>query len=147
MQPRSEQPRRVGALLTIASEAGNWAFPSAAVLSVETAERQQAEPDAELLALLGAPSPASVHEARVLVLEAGGERRRVRVHGALELLEGAAVQLLPLPPEVRATSPLLSHVAVVDGKPTSFVVSPERLFESLRHVPTLPSSPEAVRGT
>jgi hypothetical protein len=90
------------------------------------------EPLPDLLTLLGATNSAGQREGRVLVVQAAGQRRKVRVLGTLELLEGAMVELLPLPAEVRAAAPLITHVALVGGKPKLFVVSPERLLEALR---------------
>lgn len=148
MPLHSKSAASSSSLLTVESAAGCWAFPSAAVLGVETNdEHPNDEPD--LLALLGAGSSQALGGARVLLLAADGAQRRVRVHGALKLLDGVGVELLPLPPEVRAVSPLLSHVAVLEGKPTCFVISPERLLASLPRDPlsTSPSSPAAVRGT
>jgi hypothetical protein len=92
-----------------------------------------AEPPIDLGALLGAPHSEPAEDDRVLVVQSGERRQRVRIAGQLHLVEGGAVQLLPLPPELRRVSPLVSHVATVGGKPTLFVVSPERLLESLPH--------------
>jgi hypothetical protein len=131
MQPRSESAAR--GLLTVTAEGGSWGFPSSAVLGVETvAEQPAGELPPDLLTLLGAASTKSPREGRVLVVQAAGQQRKVRVEGTLQLLEGAAVELLPLPAEVRAASPLITHIALVGGKPQLFVVSPERLLEVLR---------------
>jgi hypothetical protein len=117
----------------VTAESGSWGFPSSAVLGVETFEEQPVgEPPPDLLTLLGAASSAGQPQGRVLVVQAAGQQRKVRVRGTLELLEGATVELLPLPAEIRAASPLITHVALVGGKPKLFVVSPERLLEALR---------------
>lgn len=131
MPPRSENAD--GGLLTVTAASGCWGFPSSAVLGVETFEEQPAgELPPDLLTLLGAASDGERREGRVLVVQAAGQQRKVRVQGALQLLEGATVELLPLPAEVRAASPLITHIALVGGKPKLFVVSPERLLEVLR---------------
>lgn len=139
MLHRSEGAAGASALLTIWTEHGQWALPCSAVVSVETAAAAPtAEPPFDLGALLGAPSSAPARDDRVLLVQAGQRRRRVRIAGQLHLVEGATVQLLPLPPELRRVSPLVSHLATVGGKPTLFVVSPERLLESLESAPPAP---------
>jgi hypothetical protein len=136
MLQRSSGAPAAAALLTIWTEHGQWALPCSAVVGVETAAAAPtAEPPFDLGALLGAPSSEPARDDRVLVVQSGERRRRVRIAGQLHLVEGAAVQLLPLPPELRRMSPLVSHVATVGGKPTLFVVSPERLLESLPDAP------------
>jgi hypothetical protein len=138
---RSETAGRTAALLTIKSEQGMWAFPSAAVLSVEPlAVRADEQLPLDLASLLGSAASEPGEDTRVLVL-AGKEQRRVRVSGTLRLVDGASLQLLPLPPELCAVSPLLSHMALIDGKPSLFVVSPERLLESLERASLPPDAP------
>jgi len=132
MLQRSSGTPAATALLTIWTEHGQWALPCSAVVSVESAAAAPtAEPSCDLAALLGAPSSEPTRDDRVLLVQSGERRRRVRIAGQLHLVDGAAVELLPLPPELCRMSPLVSHVATVGGKPTLFVVSPERLLESL----------------
>lgn len=133
-------------LLAVSGASGCWAFPSASVLSVELpSDTPGAEPPPDLAALLGVVSSSAEEEARVLVVRAECGQHRVGVRGSLKLLDGGSVQLLTLPREVHAVSPLISHIAVVDGKPSLLVVSPERLLESLRSgSPVPPRSPETV---
>jgi hypothetical protein len=132
MLQRSSGTPDAAALLTIWTEHGQWALPCSAIVSVESAATAPtAEPPFDLGALLGAPGSTPSRDDRVLVVQSGERRRRVRIAGQLHLVEGGAVELLPLPPELRRMSPLVSHVATVSGKPTLFVVSPERLLESL----------------
>jgi hypothetical protein len=155
MQPRAERAPTGTALLTIQGEGGAWGIPSSAVASVQRADAS-AEGDAgteaplDLLTLLGvAAAPEARANSRVLVLEVSGQRASLLVHGALQLAEAAASELLPLPAAVRAQTPLLSHLAVIDGKPTLFVVSPERLLQAARSAPapSLPATHASARGS
>ena len=145
-------PSRTGTvLLTIQGEGGAWGIPSSAVASVQRASSgaaASADADSEapldLLALLGvATAPEAGANSRVLVLVVGGQRASLLVHGTLQLAETTASELLPLPPAVQAQTPLLSHLAVIDGKPALFVVSPERLLQAARSAAAL--SPHAAQ--
>jgi chemotaxis signal transduction protein len=103
-----------------------------------------------LLALLGVDvvTPTDTKQrARVLVLEVEGERVQLLVHGALELAEATAANLLQLPAAVRAMTPLLSHLAVLDGKPALFVISPERLLQAARGARTALPVHDSARGS
>ena len=133
MPPRVEPPSAATRLLTIHGASGVWGIPSVVVTGVELPNAVAATDPPDLLALLGVATPSQTNEhARVLSLDVRGEHVQVLVHGALQLAETAAVDLLPLPAAVRAVTPLLSHLAVVDGKPALFVLSPERLVEAAR---------------
>ena len=140
MQPPPEARPAASALLTIRTADGAWGIPSASVVGIEP---WSAASDAALdvLALLGSV-PASPHETpRVVVLQVRGAELRLLVRGALALVETAASNLLPLPPALQRTTPLVSHVAVVDGKAALFVVSPERLQQACRRSSRPPSPP------
>jgi hypothetical protein len=150
MQPRAERASTSTRLLTIHGAGGVWGIPSAAVASIEPPPADAAAAPPELLALLGVgvPTPTDKHQrARVLVLEVEGERVQLLVHGALELAEAAAADLLQLPAAVRAMTPLLSHLAVLDGKPALLVISPERLLQAARGAPTAIPLPDSARGS
>jgi hypothetical protein len=122
------------ALLTIHGDGGTWGIPSAAVASVRA--NDPSETPVGLLSLLGVATPPDASErARVLVLEVLGERLSLLVHGSLHLAETAADDLLQLPASLQTLTPLISHLAVIDGKPALFVVSPERLLEAARRAP------------
>ena len=152
MQLRAEgAPSPTGTvLLTIQGEGGAWGIPSSAVASVQRAGSGAAacgdatrEAPLDLLTLLGvAAKPEARANSRVLVLEVAGQRASLLVHGALQLAEAAVSELLPLPAAVQAQTPLLSHLAVIDGKPALFVVSPERLLQAAGSAPA-PSPPAA----
>jgi hypothetical protein len=137
------------ALLTIQGEGGAWGIPSSAVASVQrvvAGADADGEAPLELLTLLGVPTaPAALANSRVLVLEVSGQRASLLVHGALQLAEAAVSELLPLPAVVRAQTPLLSHLAVIEGKPALFVVSPERLLQAARSA--LAPSPHAAHAS
>jgi hypothetical protein len=135
MQPLAETRAKSTALLTIHGEGGAWGIPSSAVAGVERLETRTTEAPLELLSLLGiktSPAADANAQARVLVLDVGGERVSLLVHGALHLADAAADDLLQLPASVQSVTPLISHLAVIDGKPALFVVSPERLLEAAR---------------
>jgi hypothetical protein len=85
-----------------------------------------------MMSLLGAAPVADDDEPRVLRLRIGQQRLDVLVHGALSLVEALADDLLTLPPAMQSLTPLVSHIALVGGKPSLFVVSPERLLEACR---------------
>lgn len=137
MQPLAEQSARATALLTIHGEGGTWGIPSTAVASVERWSTSAPEMPVELLSLLGVASATGTGElTRVLTLDVRGERVNLLVHGTLHLAEAAADNLLQLPPAVQSLTPLISHLAVIDGKPALFVVSPERLLEAARRAST-----------
>lgn len=148
MLPQAEPKLSRASLLTIDSARGSWGIPSSAVASVAQASPQAAEATQSLLALLGIEAPnGALLEARVLVLQVGSERVSLLVHGALTLLDATAADLLPLPAAVRRITPLVSHLAVVGGKPALFVVSPERLLQAARAAAPDSSSHDAVRGS
>jgi hypothetical protein len=148
MQPRAEPApqARAAPLLTISSASGTWGIPSSAVASVEQPRASLGNATPSLLALLGIAVP-SAEPARVLVLQVGDERLPLLVHGTLTLVETTAGDLLPLPPAVQSLTPLVSHLAVVDGKPALFVVSPERLLQAARDTHAASSSHDSVRGS
>ena len=127
-QPASPHPAATG-LLTIRGAAGAWGIPSSVVQGVESCDTQGRTAALDVQALLGA-APATLGPAsRVVVLQVRGRELRLLVNGVLALTETASSNLLPLPPAVQSATPLFSHVAVVDGKPALFVLSPERLLE------------------
>ena len=151
MQPQAEQSSNSTRLLTIHGRGGVWAIPSSIVSAVELPGSVASALPPDLLALLGVATPTETDEpTRVLVLEVHGEHVQLLVHGALRLAEAATTELLPLPAVVRAVTPLLSHLAVIDGKPALFVVSPERLLEAARGTTTAlhsPASHDSARGS
>lgn len=135
-------------LLTIRCGDTCWALPSSAVAEVErlASDARTDAPDAlELLGLPGALDDAR----RVLVVRAAEERARFLVRGTLALAEATPGSLLALPTELATAAPLVSHVAVLEGKPSVFVVSPERLLRAGRDKTSLAhlSAEDAVRGS
>ena len=151
MQLRAEQSSKSTRLLTIHGRGGVWGIPSSVVTAVELPDIVATAPPPDLLGLLGVATPTETDEpARVLVLEVHGEQVQLLVYGALRLAEAAATELLPLPAAVQAVTPLLSHLAVIDGKPALFVVSPERLLEAARGATTVLhplASHDSARGS
>jgi hypothetical protein len=148
MQPRAESTSASTRLLTIHGAGSVWGIPSSAVASIEQAQADAAAAPPELLALLGVATPTDPNQrARVLVLEVQGERAQLLVHGALELAEAAAADLLPLPAAVQAMTPLLSHLAVLDGKAALFVISPARLLQAARDAVAAVPPHDSARGS
>jgi hypothetical protein len=148
MPPPAERTSTSTQLLTIHGAGGVWGIPSTAVASIEPPPVDATATPLELLALLGVAVSAPANQrARVLVLEVEGERVNLLVHGALELAETAAADLLQLPAAVRAMTPLLSHLAVLDGKPALLVISPERLLQAARGAPSAVPLPDSARGS
>jgi hypothetical protein len=145
MQPLVE-PEAVSALLAIQSGHSSWALPSTAVASVEAFEPGSSDDALDLLQFLGAPVEAA-GEARVLVVQAFGERLRVLARGALRLLDPSDVSVLPLPAALQKDSPLISHVGVVAGVPALFVISPARLLSALRAAPSSSVPQESAQGS
>ena len=129
MQQASARPAKSG-LLTIRGAGSTWGIPSAAVQGVEACgDTPGAKAPLDVLALLGAAPATPGQASRVVVLNVHGAELRLLVHGVLTLTETTSSSLLPLPPALQRATPLVSHVAVVDGKPALFVLSPERLLE------------------
>ena len=148
MQPRAESASGRAPLLTLSNASGTWGIPSAAVASVEQPSSALASSTLSLLDLLGVALPSAAAEpARVLVLQVGDERLPLLVHGTLTLVETTAGDLLPLPAALQSLTPLVSHLAVVDGKPALFVVSPERLLQAARGAHPLSPSHDSARGS
>lgn len=157
MQPRAEGAPTRTALLTIQGEGGAWGIPSDAVASIQRAAAvadasvgADGEAALDLLTLLGVTAaPEDRADSRVLVLDVAGQRARLLVHGTLQLAEAAVSELLPLPAAVRSQTPLLSHLAVIDGRPALFVVSPERLLQAARSAPapSLSAAHVSARGS
>jgi hypothetical protein len=134
--------------LTIQAGDSRWAIPSSAVGSIEPFDAATADAALDLLALLDAAAAPLFEAWRVVVMHASGEQLRLLVRGTLDLTEMPSRSLLPLPPALTSASPFVTHVALVDGKPSLLVLSPERLLRALpadagSRSPTSTTSPEA----
>jgi hypothetical protein len=150
MSTSADLAARSTSLLTVQLGASAWAIPSSAVLSVESVSEGEREPiDApDALALLGLEARGGESARRVMVVRARGEQARLLIRGTLGLREATPQELVPLPSELAASAPLVSHVAVLDGKPALFVVSPERLLRASRNTVTpTPNETDAARGS
>jgi hypothetical protein len=140
MRPAAESPTVSIALLTIEAAESGYAIPAASVLAVEHLSDWTGEPPLDALALLGlaeAETEAQT-EARVAVLDAGGHRFALLVRGKLTLIHPKTDELLALPSAMQSLAPLVSHVAVVSGKPAFFVLSPVRLARARSALPRRP---------
>ena len=148
MPARADGAPATTVLLTI--DGGNtvWAIPSAAVTNIEPFTDADAETAADVRALLGA-APAPDQTKRVLTLQDQGQRLRLLTCGALRLRTVAEHELVPLPPAFDRCSPLVTHVALVDGRAELLVLSAERLLLALKSAAsfsstTLSHRPEAL---
>ena len=145
MQPSAEFRTSSTALLTVFAAQLSYAVPSACVLGIERLRDWQGEPPLDVLRALGLPAAApDADEARVAVLDAGERRLALLVRGALSLLHPAPDELLPLPAAMQSLTPLITHIAVVGGKASLFVLSPARLARAQPMAPS-PSLPIASR--
>lgn len=115
-------------LMVVHGSSMSWAIPTAAVASVEP-YAANADAPIDVLALLGSEAPIDLLSRRVMVVKGLDASLRVLVHGNLALEQVASDALLPLPAVLQSVAPLITHIAVTGGKPTWFVVSPERLLQ------------------
>ena len=142
MQPSAEL-RGAGALLTIEGR-HSYAVPGACVLGIEHLRDWHGEPPLDVLPLLGIEAAeADADTARIALLDTGERRLPLLVRGALALIHPAPGELLPLPAAMQSLAPLVSHIAVVNGKPSLFVLSPARLAHA--HAAAPPAPPIASR--
>ena len=143
MQPSAERRHESGALLTIAGQ-HRYALPGACVLGIEHLRDWLGEAPLDVLPLLGieAAAPAT-EEQRVALLDAGERHLLLLVRGALALIHPGPGELLPLPPALHSLAPLVTHIAVVGGKPSFCVLSPTRL--AYAQAATSPALPLASR--
>jgi hypothetical protein len=143
MQLSAERRHESGALLTVAGQHG-YALPGACVLTIEYLRDWQGEAPLDVLPLLGIEAPARANEEqRIALLDAGGRRLPLLVRGALALIHPGPGELLPLPRAMQSLAPLVTHIAVVDGKPSFLVLSPARLAHA--RAATSPALPLASR--
>jgi len=127
MRLSAERRNEGGALLTVAGRQ-RYALPGACVLGIEHLRYWQGEAPLDVLPLLGIEAvELGTGEQRVALLDAGERRLPLLVCGALALIHPAPGELLPLPHTMQSLAPLITHIAVVDGKPSFFVLSPARL--------------------
>jgi hypothetical protein len=132
-------------LLTIDTGSAVWALPSAAVTAIEPFTESDRETVADVGQLLGAAPVGASRTRRVLSVEVSGHRLRLLADGALMLRTIGQRELVPLPPALAGSSPFVTHVALVDGKPALLVVSPERLLLALHGAESLSSTTLAHR--
>lgn len=142
MQPSAEL-RSAGALLTIAGR-HRYAVPGASVLGIKRLHDWEGEAPLDVLPLLGIEAAeADTNTARVALLDAGEWCLPLLVCGALSLIRPAPGELLPLPAAMQSLAPLVSHIAVVNGKASFYVLSPARLAHA--HAALPPALPIAPR--
>jgi hypothetical protein len=126
----AESEELLPSLLVFEGKSSRWAIPTTAIVSVQalTSSSESKLVDA-LLALGDTPKPDAGGNERVLLLRHGNERLSVLLRSRLSLLERRRGMLLDLPAALVAGAPLLSHLAIVTGEASLFVVSTPRLFE------------------
>ena len=125
-------------LLAVRGASASWSVPGAAVKGVQRLSEWTGEAPLDVAMLLGAaqtPDP----EARVVVVEAEQVSLPLLAQGALSLLQTTFEHLLVLPAAFQQASPLVDRVAVVDGAPALFVLSPARLLEVWRRPEPAPA--------
>jgi hypothetical protein len=145
MQPAAE--RGAASLLVVRDAERCWAVPSALVLAVERRGDWAGTVPLDPAELLGAGSrlsgaaaddapgarPAAAgDEARVIVVGTAQQRVPLLARGELALLQLAEGALLALPEPFPALAPLVAQLALENGAPSIFVLSPERLLEVVR---------------
>jgi len=123
----SSAEARHTSLMVIHGSSMSWAIPSGAVSGVEPYTVSDQAP-VDVLALLGAEVPIDLLSRRVMLVKGRGAPVRLLVHGDLALEQLPHDALLPLPAALQSVAPLITHIAIADGKPSWFVVSPERLL-------------------
>jgi hypothetical protein len=127
MRLSTELRHESGALLTVAGRHG-YALPGASVLGIEHVRDWQGEAPFDVLPLLGIETAGlPTEEQRIALLNAGERRLPLLVRGTLALIHPAPGELLSLPHAMKSLAPLVTHIAVVNGKPSFFVLSPARL--------------------
>lgn len=122
-----------------------WGVPCQAVAGVRRFSEWSGEPPLDVAALLGEPTGAAPElDARVVLL--GMERGDLPLltRNALSLLHAEPDQLLALPDAFRRASPWIDQVALVDGEPALFVLSPERLMDAWRRSERPPLAPPTL---
>ena len=146
MPPAADAAFHRTALLTIEAAGYGYALPGDAVLALEHVRDWTGEPPLDVLGLLGLPPPhvEEVVDSRVAVVASGERRRALLVRGRLTLMHPRADELLELPAALQPLTPLISHVAVVNGKPTFYVLSPAQLARA-GSVPSPRPAPIASR--
>jgi hypothetical protein len=122
------------ALLRVEADRFSYALPGACVLGIEHARDWRGEPPLDALTLLGLGplDGAERKDARVAVLDAGETRLPLLVRGTLTLIHPAEDELLALPHAMQTRAGFISHVAVVDGRPSFFVLSPALMARASR---------------
>lgn len=149
MPARADAQQATAALLTIDAGSTVWAIPSGAVANIEPYTEADAETIADVRALLGAGPVDPSQVPRVLTVRVSGQALRLLTRGALRLRTIAVADLVPLPPVLVRETSLVTHVALIDGKPALVVISPDRLLLALhgtdgRSSTTLAHRPEAL---
>jgi hypothetical protein len=118
-------------LLTVRGTSMSWGVPGAAVIGVERFSDWLGEHPLDVAPLLG-QAEVSDTDARVVVLQVERTPLPLLARGALSLLQTTPQHLLALPAAFHAAAPLVDQVALIDGAPSVFVLSPQRLLEVWR---------------
>ena len=127
--PAPAEARQRVTLLTVRGKASSWSVPGRAVASIERLSDWSGEAPLDVGGLLGEVQGAG-EDARVVVLQQEQRSLPLLATGNLSLLETTSEQLLALPAVFQSALSLVDRVAVVDGVPSLFVLSPERLLQA-----------------
>ncbi len=128
MQTSADFRSESSALLTVRQRDLAWAVPGACVVGLELLRDWRGDPPLDVAALFGfARSEAADVGARVAVLDTGVSSVPLLVRGTVTLFEPGPEDVLPLPLSMHSTAGLVSHVALLAGKPSLLVLSPARL--------------------
>jgi hypothetical protein len=124
------------ALLAVRSGTASWSVPGAAVTRIERLSDWAGDAPLDVAQLVG-NAGAGDAELRVLVLDTEGQELPLLARGTLALIESSPERLLAMPAAFHASAPLVDRVALIDGAPALFVLSPSRLLEAWRSLQRL----------
>ncbi len=127
--PTPAKVRRRVTLLAVRGKVASWSVPGHAVASIERLSDWSGEAPLDVGGLLGETQGAG-EDARVVVLQQEQRSLPLLASGSLSLLETTAEQLLALPAVFQSALSLVDRVALVNGAPALFVLSPERLLQA-----------------
>jgi hypothetical protein len=127
--PALAESRQRITLLAVRGKASSWSVPGHAVAGIERLSDWSGDAPLDVGGLLGEVQGAG-EDARVVVLQQASRSLPLLATGSLSLLETTAEQLLALPAVFQSSLSLVDRVAVIDGAPALFVLSPERVLQA-----------------
>lgn len=127
--PAPAKAQRRVTLLAVRGKVSSWSVPGHAVASIERLSDWSGEAPLDVGGLLG-EADGTGEDARVVVLHLEQRSLPLLASGSLSLLETTAEQLLALPAVFQSALSLVDRVALVEGAPAMFVLSPERVLHA-----------------